>query len=103
MTNFEKLISMSLDDFAKFIDDNGMYDDTPWMNWWDNNYCSKCESVLLNFEDSKKILNLTPFYPDYEQECAYCEVHHKCRYFPEMEEQPSMLEIVKMWLEAEND
>ena len=103
MTNFEKIKAMSLEDIAKFIDEHGMYDDTPWMNWWDKNYCDKCESVILNFEDTKKILGLTPFYEDNETECAYCEVHHKCKYFPNLEEEPSMFDIVKMWLEAEND
>ena len=103
MTNFDKLKSMTVEELAKFIDDNGMYDDTPWMNWWDENYCNKCESVILNLEDTKKILELSPLFEDDETECAYCEVHHKCRYFPELEEEPSMLDIVKMWLEAEHD
>ena len=102
MTNFEKFKNMTIEELAKFIDDNGMYDDTPWMEWWSDNYCDKCESVVLNFEDTKKILDLTPFYPDREQECAYCEVYNKCKYFPELEEEPSMKDIVKLWLEAED-
>lgn len=102
MTNFEKIKSMSIDELAEFIDEHAMYDDTPWMDWWDKTYCNKCESVVLNYEDSEKILGLTPFY-EQEQECAYCEVYHKCRYFPDYEEEPSMKDIVKMWLEAEHE
>ena len=103
MTNFERFKNMTIDELAKFIDDNGMYDDTPWMDWWDKHYCDKCESVILNFEDTKKILELSPLFEDDETECAYCEVHHKCRYFPELEEEPSMQDIIKLWLEAEHD
>ena len=103
MTNFEKLKSMSLEDFATFIDKHSMYDNTPWMNWWDKNYCDKCESIKLNYEETQKILQIVPFFKESTIECAYCEVHGRCRYFPNIEETPSMQEIVKMWLEATHE
>lgn len=103
MTNFEKFKNMTIDELAKFIDDNGMYDDTPWMDWWDSNYCNKCESVILNFEDAQEILGLSPLFADHETECAYCEVYNKCKYFAHLEEEPSMHDIIKLWLEAKHE
>ena len=101
MTNFDKLKSMSLDELAKFIDEHGMYDDTPWMNWWDKTYCDNCPSLKLKGEEVQEKLGIVPFLNE-TYECAYCEVYDKCKYFPELEETPSMRDIIKMWLEAEN-
>lgn len=103
MIRLEKVRSMSIDELATFIDKYGMYDNTPWMNWWDKNYCDKCESIKLNYEESQKILQIVPFFKDSTVECAYCEVHGKCRYFPDIEETPSMKDIVKMWLSSEEE
>ena len=36
-----------------------------------------------------------------ETECSYCEIHKKCRYFPDMEEIPSNTDIIEMWLKEE--
>ncbi len=99
MTNFDKFKSMTIDELAEFIDEHGMYDDTPWMNWWDETYCDKCESIIVKSKDAENILGLTPFL-DEEYECAYCEVHNKCKYFPDKDETPSMRDIIKMWLES---
>ena len=101
MTNFEKFKNMTIEELAEFIDEHGMYDDTPWMNWWDKHYCDKCESVIVKFDDQENILGFCSYKDNVE--CAYCEVYHKCRYFPDLEEEPSMIDIVKMWLEAEHD
>lgn len=101
MTNFDKIKSMSIDELAKFIDEHAMYDDTPWMDWWDKNYCDKCEYVTVKFDDQEKVLGFCSYRDNIE--CAYCEVYNKCRYFPDLEEEPSMQDIIKMWLEAEND
>lgn len=65
-------------------------DESPWNQWFDENYCQKCESVRA----------FVP-YLNGEHECAWCEANGKCKYFLDWEEQPSCKDIVKMWLESE--
>ena len=101
MTNFDKLKSMSIDEFAKWLEEHGMIDNTPWMNWWDNNYCDKCESIIIKADEAESSLGIKPFYNE-EYECAYCEMHDHCKFFPN-QESPSISDIIKMWLEANVD
>ena len=35
MTNIEKLHAMSLDEFSLWLAENGLLDNSPWMNWFD--------------------------------------------------------------------
>jgi hypothetical protein len=103
MTVFEKVFkNASIDSIAEFLDENGMYDHTPWMDWWNENYCDKCETLEIPFEDSKELLGFEPVFGEGTMECAYCEVHHLCRFFPDgPEDGPAPKEIIKMWLESE--
>ena len=41
MTNIEKLRTMPLDEFSLWLDENGLFDNSPWMNWFDKKYCEK--------------------------------------------------------------
>jgi hypothetical protein len=90
MNNFENLKSMSVEELAEWLDANGMWDNSPWSQWFDSKYCRQCESV-------------TAYVPDFNRECdfAWCELEHKCRYFADHEDVPDCREIIKMWLEAE--
>jgi hypothetical protein len=90
MNNFEKLKSMSVDELAELLNQYGRYERTPWYDWWDENYCSRCESVKA-------------YVPAFEREhdFAWCELEHKCKFFQDMEDVPNSKEIIKMWLEAE--
>ena len=91
MNKFKKIKSMSINELAEWIDKYGRFDGSPWMNWWDEHYCNKCESIMCHYPDS----NLK--FP-----CAWCELHDgKCKFFPEMTEAPNNKEIIKMWLESE--
>ena len=90
MTKFEQLKNMNIDSFALWLDDNGRFDDSPWQKWWDKCYCSQCESVVA------KVLEW-----DRECEFAWCEIEHKCRFFPELDNVPDNKEIIKRWLETE--
>lgn len=90
MNNFEKLQSMSVEDLAKWLDENVQFDMAPWTLWFDKKYCSHCESIMCHYEDST-----------HEFPCAWCELNDGCKYFPERTEAPDCLEIVKMWLESE--
>lgn len=90
MNNYEKLQSLSIELFAEWLDANGMWDNSPWSTWWNDNFCAKCEDV-------------TAYVPDWDRECdfAWCELEHKCRFFQEMDEEPSSKDIIKLWLESE--
>ena len=101
MNNFDKIKQMSLEDFAEWLYEHGMVDNTPWMKWFNENYCDKCESIIVKSEDAEKVLGLKPFY-DEEYECAYCEVYEDCcKFFPNGS--PSNKEIIKMWLEEKDE
>ena len=100
-TNFENLKSMSIDELAEWLDKNGIIDNSPWMDYFNNKYCNNCESVMCKYEDAEKMLGFKPCLWDDEIECAYCEIYKKCRHFPEMTEVLDGKEIVKLWLEAE--
>lgn len=102
MNNFEKIKQMPLEEFAEWLDEHGMFDNTPWINWFNKNYCNKCDSIIVKAENAEEVLGIKPFYNE-EYECAYCEVYNKCRYFAHLEQEPSIQEIIKMWLEAEDD
>lgn len=94
MNNFEKLQSMSIDELVEWIDVNIYSDGAIWWEWFDENYCDKCESEIIYIDDYFRG-------PNTEHKCAYCEVHNKCRFFSEMDDIPDNKEVIKMWLEAE--
>ena len=86
----EKLKEMSIDDFAEWLDSCGLFEDSPWLNWWNEKYCNKCESEFVYSDFFKKRV-----------ECAWCEVKGKCKFFPDLPDIPPSKEIVKLWLESE--
>ena len=88
MTNIEKLRSMSIDEFSLWLDENGLFDNSPWMNWFDKEYCENCEAEKVMMENGKTC------------PCAYCEIHEHCRFFPDIPT-PVNYDIIKMWLQRE--
>ena len=86
MNNFEKIKSMSVDELTKYFDDYMMFGCCPWDTWFDNNYCKKCESIIRE-----------------GSEYAYCELCDNCKFFQDMKDVPDNKQIIKMWLENEND
>lgn len=102
MSNLEHLQSMSIDELAAWLDKYGSFDDSPWSNWFSKKYCDNCESVKCKYEDTENVLGFTPdlfgFYNG-DCDCAYCEVEKKCRFFSDLEDTPSNLETIKMWLQ----
>ena len=101
MTNFKKLHSMSVDELAKWLDQNGIIDNSPWFEDFNSKYCSNCESVMCKYEDAEKVVEFKPMFDYDEIECAYCEIYKKCRYFEDMDEVPDGVEMVRLWLETE--
>lgn len=100
MTRFEQFKNMDIEALAEWICENGQFDGSPWMTWWDEKYCQKCEPVMCHYTEAKEKLGFEPFY-EKDVECAYCELEGKCRYFLDWEERPDIKDIVKMWLEGE--
>lgn len=90
MNNWVKLKNMSTEDFAEWLDKYGMFDNSPWMIWFDKQYCSNCESIMCHYEDST-----------HEFPCSYCEWNGNCKFFPDLDESPDNKMIIKMWLESE--
>lgn len=103
MTRYEQLTSLTIEQLAQWIGTRGQFDDSPWMGWFDKNYCSKCESIYITKDDSKEKLGFELLY-NINTTCAYCEINKECRFFPGRE-QPTLVEIIEMWLKepAENE
>lgn len=74
-------IKFNINELADFLDKYVPIDNAPWTEWFDNEYCQRCES---EFRDGK--------------EYGWCELYNKCRYFKEMRKQPTEKQVIKMWL-----
>jgi hypothetical protein len=103
MTNLQKIKDMDIDTLAAWLDENGMFDNSPWTNWFAKKYCDNCESIEVAYTDAKEKLGLDPFY-DESFECAFCELADecgvkKCRFFPDLDDIPDNKKVIKMWLE----
>ena len=93
-SNVEMLKAMSVEQLAEWLDDNGMWDNSPWSKYFDEKYCQQCESVKAMMEG---------YFGNRECEFAYCELENKCRYFENHKDVPDCKEIIKMWLESETE
>lgn len=100
-TNFTRIISMDKEQLARFLDKNTKDDGTPWSKWFDKNYCKNCESIEIDRDTAIKELGIHSFYGPVQ--CAYCELHHKCKFFPDMDDIPDSYDTILMWLEEEVD
>ena len=101
-TNYDNLHGMTLDELVTWIDKHGDFDGATWMTWFDKNYCKKCESIQCDVETAREELGLNSFYGS-GVTCAYCELHHNCKFFPDLHYIPNNKDIIRMWLELEAD
>lgn len=92
MNNFEYLNSLTIDELAEWLGKYCMFDDAPWTNWFGNLHCKNCEAIEVTLQDTGR-----------KTECSYCELEHKCKYFPELGAEPEMKDIIKIWLTREKD
>ena len=91
MTVFENLKQKNIDELAEWLNSYDNWEESPWMDYWNENYCSKCKSEIV----------YAP-YLNHNIECCWCELNDdKCRFFPEMDKQPNSTEMIKLWLESE--
>lgn len=87
MTNIEKIQKMSIDELATWLDINGNFDNSPWMEWWNNTFCKNCPTEIAYSQDTRRPL-----------ECSWCELHSKCKFFTDLEDIPDNKSIIRMWL-----
>lgn len=80
---------MDIDELSSWIDKYGAFDNSPWINWFDELYCQNCEPIMCCYEDGSK-----------EFPCSWCELNGKCIFFKDLIDVPDSEEIIKMWLES---
>ena len=95
MSNIEELQSMSLEKFAEWLDEYGQFDNSPWMKWFNEKYCNKCEAIKCEVNQQ---FGANDLFIKQEVECSYCELEKKCRFFTDFNNVPSNIDIIKMWL-----
>ena len=69
MNTFERIKLMDIDEFAEWLDNHTEYDNSAWMQWFDENYCNKCESIRVYIPDFQRNAN-----------CCWCELHKRCKF-----------------------
>lgn len=84
MNRFDSFKSKNIDELVELLDECGVFDEAPWIKWFDENNCKKCETVP--FED---------------QEWGWCELNGKCKFYQDINNIPNNKDIIKMWLESE--
>lgn len=94
-SNFSYIKDMSIDELTDWLDKYGQFDGSPWMDWFNNNYCSKCEPIKCKVDEKDA------FWPGHTMDCAYCELEKKCKHFPQLDNMPDNKDIIKMWLMQE--
>lgn len=85
MTVFDILKSKNIDELVDWFDEHWISDCEPWIAYWDENYCKKCDGVF--FEG---------------MEYGWCELNnYKCKFFQNMDKAPDNKQMIKLWLESE--
>lgn len=91
MTNIEKIKTFSIEELSGFLDSIG-FDNTPWMNWFENKYCNNCDCVKCFHEAIGA-----------EVEYSYCEFYKVCKFFPDrLSDDINGKIICAMWLKENN-
>ena len=90
MKVIDEFKSKTIDEFIDWLDEYCSFEDSPWVQWFDKNYCNKCPAEIGRYVDS-----------DRDMKFAWCELYDKCRFFPDMVNVPSSKQMIKMWLESE--
>lgn len=80
MTVFENLMSKDIDGLVEWLNKNGAVYDSPWKKWFYKTYCRECG----------------------DDECLWCQLYNKCKYFQELDKVPNRELKIRMWLESES-
>ena len=89
MTQFEYFKNMTLEELADWLDRYGIFEGSPWMQWWAENFCDNCDPVEGTYPDSNRIM-----------EFSWCELEHKCKFFQDMDDAPNNKDIIRLWLKT---
>ena len=93
LTNYDQLRKFDVDQLAEFLDKYSGCEKTPWGEWFDKNYCSKCEPIMCHYELHTRLFPV-----------SWCNLNENmCKYFPEMSDAPNHKEIIKLWLLQQGD
>lgn len=92
MRMYDCFMSKNIDEITDWFVEYADFDCAPWVKWWDDNYCKQCEPEIGCVQEY-----------NIEMECAWCELHNKCKYFQDTEDIPNNKQVIKMWLEQEID
>ena len=92
MTVFQSIKSKNIDEIVDWLDEYGDFDGSPWMKYFNENYCGKCETIMCHYENSDKGFS-----------CSWCEIFKKCKFFRQMDDVPDNNDIIRMWLENSID
>ena len=98
MNNFEIIKSKSIDEFAEWLNRIARFEDSPWIEWFNDNYCNKCEPETDYIcDDIDGVEWLEPY------EVNWCELRNQCKHFTESNDVLNIKQIIKMWLELDNN
>lgn len=87
MTVFENIPFNNIDEFSEWLNKYEEQAFTPWDCWFDKNYCNKCDVIVKG-----------------NNKYAWCELNGgKCKFFQNMNEIPYGKQVIKMWLESEDN
>lgn len=92
MTVYDKIKENinDIDIVIEMIDKYGTFDNSPWIKWYDENYCSKCIAEMVT----------VLAFNNQEVQCSWCELYNKCKFFQDKNKIPDNKEMIKMWLES---
>ena len=90
MNNYEKFKKMNIDELAEWFDSFVMFDNNPYLDWFDGKYCNNCEVEIVHTVDDGR-----------EMQCSWCELNGKCKFFQDLDDIPDNKQMAKLWLESE--
>ena len=98
MTNYRNLKNMNIDELAKWLDEYGQFDNSPWAEWFDTIYCKKCDPITCKVKGTN--IGIAPLFPEQEIDVSYCELYNKCKFFKQLDDILTNKDIIKMWLKS---
>lgn len=87
MNNYEHIKSFSMSELAEWLDEFYSYEDFPWVKWFDENYCNKCDPIECKVENTNRKI-----------EVAWCEINEGCKFIKYLAGFPSNKDIITLWL-----
>ena len=99
MTRSEKLQKMSLTEFAQELNSITELGCAPWEVEFDKKFCKNCEPIECEYECASEWEKV--YCGKGKISLSYCELHDKCRFFPDKNSIPTDAEVIEMWLKEE--